>query len=161
MDEEFSQRQNHKLWTALRNVGYLMDRVRTKELGKYGLSTSQAGMLHHIKALGEAATPAAIARIQHREATSVSSILIRMEKFGLVKRTRDMARKNQVRVYLTDKGKAALHDAARRESIDRIMSRLSAADRRHMIKATEELRRIVIEELADAHRNSYLDNFRV
>jgi len=161
MNEELSRRQNHILWTTLRNVGHLMDRVRTKELSKYGLSTSQAGMLHHVKALGEAATPAAIARIQHREATSVSSILIRMEKLGLVKRTKDMARKNQVRVYLTDKGKAALNDAARRESLDRIMSRMSAENRRHMIKATEELRRIVIEELADVHRNSYLDNFRV
>ena len=161
MKEEFSQKQNHIIWTALRNVGYLMDRVRTKELSKYGLSTSQAGMLHHVKALGERATPAAIARIQHREATSVSSILIRMEKLGLVKRTKDMARKNQVRVYLTDKGEDALNDAARRESIDRVMSRMSAENRRHMLKATEELRRIVIEELADVHRDSYLDNFRV
>jgi len=97
MDEDINRKQNHVLWTALRNVGYLMERVRTKELSKYGLSTSQVGMLHHVKALGEKATPAAIARIQHREATSVSSILIRMEKLGLVKRAKDMARKNLAR----------------------------------------------------------------
>ena len=60
-----------------------------------------------------------------------------VERWGI--RVKDMARKNQVRAYLTDKGEAALQDAARRESIDRIMSQLPAADRHHMIQATEKL----------------------
>lgn len=151
----------HRLWTSFRNLGHLMDRVREKELSKYGLTTSQAGMLHHVKALGDGATPAAIARIQHREATSVSSLLIRMEKQGLIKRVKDMARKNQVRVYLTDKGENALIDAARRESINKIISQLDNNDLEQMVRITDFLRRIVIGELADIYRSNYLGNFNL
>ena len=149
----------HKLWTSFRNLGHLMDRVREKELSKYGLTTSQAGMLHHVRALGNTATPAAIARIQHREATSVSSLLIRMEKQGLVKRVKDLARKTQVRIYLTKKGEQAIDEASLRESPTRILSQLSDEDRQEMTRITDFLRRIVIEELADIYRSNYLDNF--
>jgi DNA-binding MarR family transcriptional regulator len=161
MNETSAVEGYHKLWTSFRNLGHLMDRVREKELGKYGLTTSQAGMLHHVRELGDAATPAAIARIQHREATSVSSLLIRMEKQGLVKRTRDMARKNQVRIYLTEKGEQAIANASIRESPTRILSQLSDADRQEMTRITDFLRRIVIGELADIYRNNYLDNFNL
>jgi len=82
-----------------------------------------------------------------------------MEKQDLVKRVKDMARKNQVRIYLTEKGEQAIANASIRESPTRILSQLSDADRREMTKITNFLRGLVIEELADIYRNNYLDNF--
>lgn len=146
----------------MRNVGHLMERVRDRELTKYGINARQAGLLRHIKALGDGATPAQIAKTMFREPTSVSAIIIRMEKQGLVKRIKDCRKKNQVRVCLTQRGEKACRDAARRESIDRIMSRLSEENRENLLNALLELRRSTLEEFLKERKNSYpadlLDN---
>lgn len=133
-------------WTIMRNVGHLMERVRDRELAKYAINARQAGILRHIKVLGDKATPAQIARTMFKEPTSVSAMIIRMEKQGLVKRAKDCRKKNQVRVYLTEKGKKAHRDASRRESVKRIMSRLSQENREHLFVALLELRKSTFTE---------------
>jgi len=48
-----------------------------------------------------------------------------MEKGGLIRKSKDLDRKNQVRIELTEKGQKAHSDIMRRESIHEIMSSLS------------------------------------
>lgn len=142
-------------WTIMRNVGHLMERVRDRELAKYGLNARQAGLLRHIKALGDEATPVQIARTMFKEPTSVSAIIIRMEKQGLVKRVKDCRKKNQVRVYLTERGEKAHRNASRRKSVKRIMSRLSEENREHLLAALLELRRSTLDEFMKTSKISY------
>jgi len=148
--------RDYLAWTVMRNVGHLMERVRDRELAKYGINARQAGLLRHIKSLGNEATPAQIARTMFREPTSVSAIIIRMERQGLVKRVKgDCRKKNQVRVCLTAKGEQARRDAARRECIDRIMSRLSLGSRENLLNALLELRRSTLEEFLKEKKVSF------
>ena len=149
--------RDHLSWTVMRNVGHLMERVRDHELAEYGINARQAGMLRHIKVLGDEATPAQIARTMFREPTSVSALIIRMEKQGLVKRLKDRKEKNQVRVCLTEKGEKAYRDAAKRDSIDHIMSRLSETNRQNLLEALLELRRSTLEEFLKCKKISYPD----
>lgn len=147
--------RDYVAWTIMRNVGHLMERVRDRELAKYGINARQAGLLRHIKVLGGEATPAQIARTMFREPTSVSAIIIRMEKHGLVKRIKGGRKKNQVRVELTEKGEKAYRDAARRESVKNIMSRLSEEDREHLLNALLELRRSTLSEFLGGSKTNY------
>jgi DNA-binding MarR family transcriptional regulator len=145
------------LWSVLRNVGHVMKRVRDRELSRYGLTTRQAGILRHVHVLGDKATPTAIARTTYREPTTVSAILTRMEKQGLVRRVKDRRKKNEVRICLTRKGEQCRKYAARRESVKRIMARLSPETRLQLLKGLREFQRSLLEELAENYRDSFLE----
>lgn len=152
---------DHITWTVIRSVSHLMEKIRDRELAQYGINTRQAGMLRHLKVLGDEATPVAIARTMFREPTSVSAILIRMEKQGLVRRVRDPKLRNRIRVYLTEKGEEAYRNASKRESVARTMSRLSVEDRNHLLKAMLEFRKSAIEEFMNAYKTSYLESLNL
>lgn len=152
--------RDYLAWTVMRNLGHLMERVRDRELAEYGINARQAGLLRHVKALGDEATPAAIARTMFREPTSVSAIIIRMEKQGLVKRVKDCKKKNQVRVYLTEDGEEAYHNASKRESVNRIMARLSVENRENLLKVLLELRKSALKEFVEDSDISYWADLR-
>jgi DNA-binding MarR family transcriptional regulator len=159
LQQKTAERQSttdHIVWAVLRNAGHMMERVRDHELSRYGLTTRQAGILRHIKALGFRATPTAIARSTYREPTTVSAILNRMETQGLVKKTHDLRKKNQVHITLTKKGEQAYRQASRRESVYRILSRLDTETRRQLLRGLRKFQRSIILELAENYRDSFL-----
>lgn len=135
------------LWVMLHQARDAIFKVREKELKKYNISTIKAAVLFNIQAIGYEATASEIARHLLRESHSVSTILGRMEKQGLVKKVKDLDRKNVVRVYLTDKGKEVYLEAAKRESICEIMSCLSDEERRQLISSLNKLRNEALAHL--------------
>jgi len=148
---------DHLVWAVLRNAGHMMERVRDRELSQYNLTTRQAGILRHIKALEDDATPTAIARATYREPTTVSAILNRMEEQGFVRKSHDLRKRNQVRISLTAKGEAAYINASKRDSVYRILSRLSPRTRRELLRGLREFQRSLIVELAENYRNIFLE----
>lgn len=134
-------------WVMLHQARDAIFKVREKELKKYGISATKASVLFNIQAIGYKATPSEIARHLLRESHSVSSILDRMEKQGLVKKVKDLDRKNMVRVYLTDKGQKVYDKAAKRESICEIISCLSDEERRQLISSLKKLRNKALKQL--------------
>jgi DNA-binding MarR family transcriptional regulator len=77
-----------------------------------------------IKSIGDKATPAEISRWLFREPHSVSALLNRMEKQELIRKVKDLERKNQVRVALTEKGHEAHYLSMKQVSILKIISAL-------------------------------------
>lgn len=139
--------QDYKLWWLIHQTRHMLSKARAKELRQYGLSGMQAAVLFAIEALGDKATPPAIARLIFRERNSVSDILSRMEKDGLLTKSKDLPGKNLVRVTLTDKGKQLYNQSAKRESVKRIMSSLSEEQRQQLRSCLEVLRGKALEEL--------------
>lgn len=60
---------------------------------QYGITPEQAGVLFCIKVIGKEATPAKISRYTIREPYTVSAMLNRMERKGLIKKVKDLDRK--------------------------------------------------------------------
>lgn len=147
MSAEIREQESFYLWALIRNISHLMGRARDRELAQYGLTVTQSAILSAVKRLGEAATPGSIAQFLYRESTTISNTLIRMEKQQLVKRARDPMRRREVRITLTGQGEAALHEAGRRDIINRAMAGLSEADSREMIAKLEPLRDMLLSEL--------------
>ena len=139
--------RDYNLWVLLRQAKDLLTRVRDKELKKYGISTRQAAVLFVIKAIGYRATPAEIARWLVREPHTVSSMLSRMERQGLVTKASDLHRKNIVRVALTEKGEQAYSDSEKRETIRRVSSSLSEKERQQLWSYLETIRNRALKEL--------------
>jgi DNA-binding MarR family transcriptional regulator len=130
--------RDYDLWLLLTRTHYHIKNARTRELRRYALSPEQAGTLYYIHASGNYAMPLDISRWMLREPQTISSIIERMVKKGLINKTHDKDRKNVIRLSLTEKGEKAYEYSMKRESFHRIMSNL-----------TEEKRQILREILKD------------
>lgn len=104
MDDSLSASQDYNLWVLLHQARDVIYKAKEKELRQYGLSPIKAAVLFVIKAIGDKATPAEIARWVFREPNSITELINRMAGKGLVRKTRDPDKKNLVRVTLTEKG---------------------------------------------------------
>lgn len=137
----------NELWVMLHQARDAIFKVRQKELMKYGISSTKASVLFNIEVIGDKATPSEIAKRLLRESHSASTILSRMEKQGLVRKTKDLDRKNVVRVSLTATGRQVYREAAKRESIREIMSCLSDTECRQLISCLKKIRNAALKKL--------------
>lgn len=124
-----------------------MAKARRKELFQYGITPVEASALFTIQAIGYKVTAAEIARWLLREPHSVSSLLARMEKKGLVRKIKDLEKKNLIRIMLTQKGRQAYYRSTKRESINRIMSCLSTGEHQQLRAYAEKLWYKALEDL--------------
>ena len=147
MKSILSSDQDYKLWVLLYQTRDALLKARKQELKRYGISPMRTAVLFVIQAIGNKATPAEISRWLFREPNSVSEILSRMEKAGLVRKVRDLGRNNSVRVAITEKGQQALYQATKTESIHRIVSSLSEEERQQLRSLLKTLRNEALNEL--------------
>ncbi|MCJ7808157.1 MAG: MarR family transcriptional regulator [Dehalococcoidia bacterium] len=136
-----------ELWALLSQASNALGRVADSELSQVGISMMQAAVLVFVKNSKEPVIPAHISRWLFREPHTVSQLLMRMEKQGLVKRTKDLDRKNQVRITLTEKGEKAYQKQSEMRGIGKILSILSPEECNKLGASLKKLRDEAIKEL--------------
>ena len=141
--------EDYKLWVLLSQAADTTLRARQKELDRYGISTAEAAVLFAVQAIGDRATPAEITRWLLREPHTVTELLNRMERGGLVTKAKDLERKNLVRVSITEKGRQAYKQSTKRKSIRKVMSVLSREERQQLGSYLERLRNKALGELTE------------
>jgi DNA-binding MarR family transcriptional regulator len=139
--------KDYTLWWLLFQAQDTLFKAREKELRQYGISPEEAAVLFIVQCLDNQAIPSEISRWLFRKPHTVSGILDRMEKKRLVSTTKDLPKKNLVRVSLTDKGEQACDQATKIESIRQIMSSLSEQERQKLRSHLETLRDRALKEL--------------
>jgi DNA-binding MarR family transcriptional regulator len=144
------------LWVLISLTRDSIHRARQKELDAYNLPVRQASILAIITAVGGNATLTEIARLNFRKINTVSELLNRMEKGGLVKKVKDLKRRNKIGIVLTEKGREAYYQASKRESINDIMSSLSKEERRQLRPFLEKLREKALTRLGRRDEIPYL-----
>jgi len=143
-----SVNQYYDLWNLLSEVRDAIVRTREMEASQFGISAPQTQVLFFVQAIDGPVTPAQLSRLLFRQSQSVSGLLTRMEKQGLVKRVKDLDRRNQVRIVMTEKGRQAYNQSTQRNSIQRIMSSLSKEERRQLKSYLQTLKDKALKELA-------------
>jgi DNA-binding MarR family transcriptional regulator len=123
-----------------------MDQARAHEVRPADVTLFQAAILEMVKRIKRPVTPSLISRWLFRESHTVSAALDRMEKQGLIKKVKDLPRKNVVRVELTEKGEEAYQRTSSASSIRDIVSCLSPEERDTFRALAERLRDKAIEE---------------
>jgi len=113
-------------WLLLPRVGDALNLCQDLVFSKYGITTEQWRILACVKSRGPL-RPVEIASLLERAPNSMSMLVDRMVKAGLVRRTRDRKDRRAVFVGLTDKGKEAIDPAvpAGWEFVHRLLSPLS------------------------------------
>ena len=136
-----------KLWFIMHRTRDVLRNCEDKVFGKYGLTAEQYGVLAVMKVLGGSVRVTDLARGLGRSANSVSMIVDRMVKAGLLRRERGRGDRRTVRVSVTDKGEVAFRPAtvAGLELIREITSPLSYEDKRTFVSLQEIVKHKALE----------------
>ena len=125
-----------------------ISKLRQKELSQYGVTMQQSAVLTRIAVLDRKATASEISRWSIREPHSVAYVLDRLEKKNLIKRVKDLDRKNMIRIALTKEGQKVLDSVStNRGTIYKVMSSLTQEERKRLRSTLRILRDNAISEL--------------
>ncbi|MBM4463541.1 MAG: winged helix DNA-binding protein [Chloroflexi bacterium] len=142
-----------QLWGVLHQTAWAIARNRQNELRDVGATFMQAAVMVIVKNVKGPITPAEISRWLFREPQAVSSLLNQMERKGLLKKSKDLERKNMVRVELTEKGEEVyLRSLERTETLREIMSCLTEEERSELEKHLLKLRAQALKTLGAKYR---------
>src|SRR5512139_3105662 len=93
--EQFAEDdQDYELWLLLTWARYAVYRAREKELFKHHFTPEQARILAILHNSKDSITPAMLARLMLLKPHTVSALINRMEKKGLVKKNHDLVHRN-------------------------------------------------------------------
>jgi DNA-binding MarR family transcriptional regulator len=139
--------ESYRLFHLLRQAADAVHKTREVELKKYKLTPEQAGALVGIHSLGGKATPAELSRWLFRERNSITILLNRMYKLGLINKKADTNRKNIIRLSLTQKGYEAYKHCIEFKSFYPIISVLPENKRKQLESLLQIIRLQVFKDL--------------
>ncbi|MGD9142602.1 MAG: MarR family transcriptional regulator [Dehalococcoidia bacterium] len=125
------------LWVLLDNAHFAVSRARILELSQYNLTKEQAQVLYVLLNSGGSATQAQISDFTMRQHHSVSTLVNRMVKDGLVHKEKDPAGKGFL-ICITRKGRDKYRKVTR-ESMEMIFSSLSSDEVKQLTRYLEQL----------------------
>jgi DNA-binding MarR family transcriptional regulator len=114
--------------------------LKRKELRKFGFTFEEAAVLIQISKLGDKATPTELSRQLLRKHHSITGLLLRMEKKGLIKRNKDLNRRNMIRVSMTEKGELLYQEAKSEDILNKMADLLSDEQKQNLSDGLNILR---------------------
>ena len=144
----------YQIWFALHDVDTGVLKAIEKELRPFAISPSAAGLMYVLKASGKPTTLNELSRWLFRRPHSVSELVARMARQGLVKKVKDPKRKGSVRVKLTQKGDTVLRQYMKQmKVVHTIVSCLSKRETDVFMKCLEKLRKKAAETRLESAAN--------
>lgn len=150
MPEELKDEgQSLKAFMLLHRIRDLLFKCQDRAVGEFGLTAEQYSVLLAVKYLDDPVRATDIGRWMERKVNSISMIVDRMVKAGLVERIRDLPDRREVRVIFTSKGKRAFELATPEvwKLIEEILSPLPHEEKRTLIRLLERLRDRALKHL--------------
>ena len=138
-----------KLWLLAFQTSDVLRTCTDQLFMEYNITSEQYDVLASVKYLGDRVNITDIATWLRRSTNSVSMLVDRMVKAGLVRRIRDKTDRRVVNVVLTSKGQNILELSSPGcwEFIKEILSPLSYEDRRTFVSLFEMINRKALEYL--------------
>jgi DNA-binding MarR family transcriptional regulator len=134
------------LWVLIAQTRDAILKARQRDYARYGISDDRRAILYIIISNGGTATPVVIARNLFRELHSVTEMLKRMEKDGLVERRKGTGR-SKVEVVITQQGVDVFEQSHRNETDQRIFSALTKQERERLSAYLWKLRSRTLQDL--------------
>jgi DNA-binding MarR family transcriptional regulator len=134
-DAEFS------LWRILDHTRFMIARSREKELSKCGLTPEQSFVLDILMESNGSTTINELVAITQRQHHSISTLIDRMNRQGLILKQKGAGDKRQYEVEITSKGRD-LAQKMSRASINSIFASLSEEERDELRSSLRKLMRV-------------------
>lgn len=148
---EPGSRLDQEVLRSLRRIFHAVDRHSRRLARLHGLTEPQAICLNAINRAGEL-NPGQLARTISLSPPTVTGILDRLERRGLIKRERAARDKRQVVVCLTDDGRRLLENSPppMQERFTRRLTELTVARQRQIARSLDEVVRLMEAEDIEA-----------
>jgi DNA-binding MarR family transcriptional regulator len=157
MTDPIRMTDDEVLWENMFLTSSALQRARELELAQVGLTMAQAGVLYFLKITKEPLTPMKLSRLMHKQPHTISALVTRMEADGLLKTTKDLERKNWVRVSLTKKGEQAFNRQMTQKIARNVTSCLSKKERDAIVPVCKKLRVHAAEIIRQMQPDPYHD----
>jgi DNA-binding MarR family transcriptional regulator len=138
---------SYRLFSLLRQTADSVLKAREAELKKYNLSPEQAAALVCIRSLDNKATPAELSRWLFRKRNSITILLNRMHKLGLIGKRVNKDRKNSITIRLTKKGYDAYLKSIEFRAFRSIIEVLPEEKQKQLWKLLQTVRLKVFKDL--------------
>lgn len=127
---------------ALHRTRDLLFRCEDRVVNEFGLTAEQYTVLLAMKHLNDPIRPTDISRWVDHKVHTVSMIVDRMVRAGLLERVRDLPDRREVRLTITRRGEKALQPATEAASrlIAEILSPLSCEDTETLVRLLQTVR---------------------
>ena len=136
----------YKLWLLLSQTRSAIYKARHKKFGRY-LHPNQAAALVMIRRYDGEITPTVLANHLFLEPHSISELVDRMQKKGLVTKNKDKSKGHIVRISLTEKGRGLSGELVQMDFIRKLMSSLSPEQRAQLWDCLSTLFQATLKEL--------------
>lgn len=147
MTAKITEDRDFRLWVMLYQARDAILKARNKELYKYNLSFMKAGLLFAVEASGGKPSGTELSKWMFREPHTISGLIGRLMRNGLIARARVPGKKNMMEISLTEKGKKAYEDSLKMESIHEILSCLTDDEREQLYATLQKLRDKALQTL--------------
>jgi DNA-binding MarR family transcriptional regulator len=142
------------VWGLLQHSTSLISRARELELAQYGITMEQMSVLHVLLVSGGSATIDEVATIIVRQHNSVSTIVNRMSKAGLIiKKKQPQQKKYSLQITQKARDIAA---SIPRKSIELVFANVSLKEKEQMATCLEQLITTGHEVLGHNHNLPFL-----
>lgn len=128
---------DYSIWGKITEVYDLICKARTVELRKLGLTAEQSKILRVLMVENGTSTINDIADMTQKRHNTISLIVKRMEKAGLIKRNK-IPSSNRYQIAITEKG-IRLFETMPLNSIDMIFSTLSSDEKQALMSLLDKL----------------------
>ena len=128
-------------------IELISELIKFDRLSKYNIKAPTAGVLRFIQANANGVTLGEIAKAIIMEPHSISGIVKRMEKRGLIRKVKDLGDKRFTKIVLTEKGQQLYTQAMKGESVYNNLSVISDEDCQQMILKLEKIIDNALREL--------------
>jgi len=153
MQKKFSDDRDYSLWVLLHQVKDIIFRAREKELRLYGITPMEAATLFIlINMFGGKSSTNKISEVILKKPHTVAGYISRMERDGLVTKSKDKNQEGIKIIKITQKGKRAFINSTKRESINKILSCLSKEEHQQLKSILEKLRESGLNSLHSVER---------
>jgi DNA-binding MarR family transcriptional regulator len=129
--ENISNDIDYQLWVMLDHLRYMIFKARKIELARYNISPEQAQILYTLGRINSLTINEMVAYTQH-EHHSISTLINRMAKKGLVNKVSIPGKGRRLKIVITEKGRETLGTMSR-DSFGKIFACLSVEDKQEMI----------------------------
>ncbi len=134
------------LWVLIAQTKDAILKARERDYARYGISNERRAVLWDIQNNGGSATPVEIARNLFRELHSMTELLKRMEKDGLITREESQGR-SRVEARLTKKGLDVFSQSLHSDTDKRIFGVLTKEERETLASALWKVRSKALQDL--------------
>jgi len=155
LKEKILKDPEFQLWAIMMQASDLFHKARSKELKECGVTFRQAQVLFVLVANQGESTIGELARWLFRASHTISILIYRMERAGLVSIQKGPNARSPMKILITEKGRDLYDKCLNIESIHEVLSVISPEEREQLFKSLKKIRTKSFEYIHEVEQMPY------